>query len=169
MKRDLFYVWFIPLLWCGFTLFLSFHSGDEHGLFYLGSIAGVWVLYLHQFNSVGHNLLLMLPAGAITVGLFGLILDLLRVRKRSWLILFAAVFALMFFWQYTEYGSFERMHYKHRYVGGVVVATCSWGIYGATALAMIGAAFKCIIRKVSGRKTPLSQSEERPGLDGKGG
>ena len=161
MKRDFFYVWFIPLLWCGFTLFLSFHSGDEHGLFYLGSIAGVWVLWLHHFNSVGHNLLLMLPAGAITVGFFGLILDLLGVRKRSWWILFAAVFALLFFLEYKQYGSFQRMYNKHRYVAGVVVATCSWGIYGATALAIIGGAFKCIIAKVRARKAPLSQSEER--------
>ena len=153
MKRDLFYVWFIPLLWCGFTLFLSFHSGDEHGLFYVGSIAGVWVLWLHRFNSVGQNLLLMLPAGAITVGFFGLFLDLQRLRKRSWWILFAAVFVLLFFLAYKHYGSLTEMHHKHRHIGGVIVATCSWAIYGATALAIIGAAIKGIIKKVRGRKT----------------
>jgi hypothetical protein len=28
MKRDLFYIWFIPLLWCGFTVVSYFHPGD---------------------------------------------------------------------------------------------------------------------------------------------
>ena len=155
MKRDLFYVWFIPLLWCGFTIVSSFHSGDEHGLFAYGSIVGTWVLRWHQFDSLRHSLLLVLPAGSLVIAPFGLVLDLLRVRKKYLFILFVVLFALLFYWQFTIYGSFLRMRHKHRYVAAVMVATCNLSIYATTVLSIAGGLMKLLIRKARGKKVPL--------------
>jgi len=55
MKRDSFYVWFIPLLWCGFTIVSYFHPGDEYGLFAFGSMAGAWLFFFCRFDSLGQS------------------------------------------------------------------------------------------------------------------
>jgi len=152
MKRDYFYVWFMPLLWCGFTIVSCFHSGDEHGLFAYGSIAGTWVCFLHQFGSLKHALPASLAAGAVTLALFGLVLDLLRVKKRYWLILFSVLVILLFFWQFAIYGSIERMRNKHRYVIAVIVAVCNLSIYAATVLSIAGVVVRLLIGKASGKR-----------------
>jgi hypothetical protein len=152
MKRDLFYVWFIPLLWCGFTIVSYFHPGDEYGLFACGSMAGAWLFFFCRFDSLGQGLLPVLAAGAIVIIPFGFVLDLLRVKKRYWFILFALLVAVLFYWQFTTYGSFERMRRKQGYVIAVVVALCNLSIYATTLLAIAGGLVGFLIRKVRGNK-----------------
>ena len=153
MKRDWFYVWFVPLLWCGFSVVSSFHTGDEHGMFILGSIAGFWPFFLVRFfNPFGGGLWVILVAGSVTMALPGLLMDLLRVRKRVWVALLVVLFVLFFVLQYFEYGSFERMRRKQGYVGGVVVATCNWSIYATSILCIVGGFFRFLVRWVWPKK-----------------
>lgn len=158
MKRDCFYIWLVPLVWCGLTIFSCFHSGDEHGLFAFGSIVGMWVWRVHQFDSIQHSLPAVLAAGAVVLAPFGLVLDLLRVRKKYLFILFVVLFALLFYLQYTTHGSFERMRHKNRYVSAVIVATCNLSIYATTLLAIAGGLVMLAIRKIRGKKA-ASNSE----------
>lgn len=163
MKRDYFYVWFIPLLWCGFTVVSYFHPGDEYGLFAIGSMAGAWLFFFCRFDSLGQGLLPILAAGAIVLVPFGFGLDLLRVKKRYWFILFGLLVVVLFFCLFATYGSFERMRRKEGYVAAVVAATCNLSIYAATILSITGGLVSLLIRKVRGNKplaTPESSSNE---------
>lgn len=167
MNRDWFYVWFVPLLWCGFTVVSSFHTGDEHGLFFLGSIAGVWpFLFLRVFGSIKGGLWLILLVGALTMAVPGVLLDLLRVRKRFWVALLVVLFVLFFVLQYFEYGSFERMRRKQGYVAAVVVATCNWSIYGASVLCIVGGFFRFLFRCVRPKKVASGPEDLADGRDG---
>ena len=155
MKRDLFYIWFIPLLWCGFTIVSYFHPGDEHALFFLGSIAGTWFFLLMGFGGTGHMMAAMVIAvGVVVVGLGGLMLDMLRVRKRLWFSLFVVLVVLLFIWQFVEYGSLTRMANKNRYVAAVIVAVCNWSIHLASILSIAAGLVRLLIRKARGKKVP---------------
>jgi len=156
MKRDLFYVWFLPLLWCGFTTVSYFHPGDENALFFLGSIAGTWGFVLFGFRGpAGLMVAMVIAVGMVVVGLGGLMLDMLRVRKRLWFSLFVVLAVLLFIWQLVEYGSLTRMTNKNRYVAAVVVAVCNWSLYLATFLSIAAGLVRLLVRKVRGRKAPL--------------
>ena len=162
MKRDLFYIWFIPLLWCGFTIVSYFHPGDEHALFVLGSIAGTWLFFLIEFRGpAGMMAAMAIVMGMAVVGLGGLLLDMLRVRKRVWFSLFVVLVVLLFIWQLVEYGSLTRMANKNRYVAAVIVAVCNWSIYLATFLSIAAGLVRLLIRKARGKKVA-----SEPGQDG---
>jgi len=153
MQKRLFYIWFLPLFWCGFTIVSSYHSGDEHGLFFFGSFIGAWIAFFMRFEKLRQALPSILLAGSLTIAPFGLILDLLRVRKRVWFTLFVILVALLFIWQFTIYGSFERMRNKEGYVGAVVVFTCNLSIYCTTIFSIFGGLLRFLIRLVR-RKAP---------------
>jgi len=153
MKRDLFYIWFIPLLWCGFTIVSYFHPGDENALFFLGCIAGTGVFLLFGFAGAGAGMVAMaIAVGMVVVGLGGLMLDLLRVRKRLWFSLFVVLAVLLFIWQLVEYGSLERMANKNRYVVAVIAAACNWSLYLATILSIAAVLVRLLVRKARGKK-----------------
>ena len=154
MKRDYFYVWLLPLLWCGFTIVSYFHPGDENALFVLGSIAGTWPFLLIRFGGAGGATaaMVMIAVGVAVVGFGGLMLDLLRVRKRLWFSLFVVLIVLLFVWQLVEYGSLERMANKNRYVAAVVAAVCNWSIHLATILSIIVGLIGLLISRARGKK-----------------
>lgn len=155
MKRDIFYVWLLPLLWCGFTIVSYFHPGDENALFFLGCIAGTWPFLLFGFAGGGAGMAAMaIAVGMCVVGLGGLMLDLLRVRKRLWFALFVVLVVLLFIWQLVEYGSLTRMANKNRYVTAVVAAVCNWSIHLATVLSIIVGLVGLLVRKPRGKKVP---------------
>ncbi len=155
MKRDLFYVWFLPLLWCGFTIVSYFHPGDENALFFLGSIAGTWGFVLFGFRGpAGMMMAMVIAVGMGVVGLGGLMLDMLRVRKRVWFSLFVVLVVLLFIWQFVEYGSLTRMANKNRYVAAVIAAVCNWSLYLATVLPIAAGLVRLLIRKARGKTVP---------------
>lgn len=160
-EKRLFYVWFLPVLWCAFTIVSFFHSGDEHGLFVFGSFVGAWIGFFMRFEKLREALPWILLAGSLAIVPFGLILDLLRVRKRVWFILFLILVVLFFIWQFAIYGSFERMRYKHGYVAGVLVATCNLSIYCTTILSIAGGLLRLLIRLVV-RKAPEKRLPSSP-------
>jgi len=95
---------------------------------------------------------MVIAVGVTVVGLGGLMLDLLRVRKRLWFSLFVVLAVLLFIWQFVEYGSLERMANKNRYVAAVVIAVCNWSIYLATILSIVTGFVRLLIRKARCKK-----------------
>ncbi len=131
VKSRLFYLWLLPLLWSIFTVISFFYSGDEHALFAYGSLAGTWICFLYEFNTLEQALIPVLAIGAVILALIGFLLDWLRVKKRLWLFVFVLIAVLLFLCQFSMYGSIERIRGKHGYVLGLVIVACNWGIYGA--------------------------------------
>ena len=75
-ERAIFHVWLVPLLWAGMCIGSFFHSGDEHGLFVIGSIAGTWVCLLFKAGSLTTALVVSLPTGMLVMAACGLLLCL---------------------------------------------------------------------------------------------
>ncbi len=79
-----FYTWWIALVWAVVCCASFYHPGNEYMLWTMGSAPGLWGAMWHGDQGDIHGLLLpVLGAGALTVLLLGLILDLMRV-SRGW-------------------------------------------------------------------------------------
>ena len=82
------YVWMLPLVWTLVSFAAAHYPGDEYGLWGVGSLAGVWIIViLGNVSSVWEFLPFVLAAGAASMAVVGLLLDLLRTPRRWWLIL----------------------------------------------------------------------------------
>ena len=97
---------------------------------------------------------MVIAVGVVVVGLGGLVLDSLRVRKRLWFSLFVVLVVLLFIWQLVEYGSLTRMANKNRYIAAVVAAVCNWSIHLATILSIAAGLVRLLIRKARGNNIP---------------
>ena len=124
MRLRIFYIWLLPLLWAVFTVISFFRSGDEHGCFFFGAIAGTWVGYLCWFDSMASALPAVLTAGVIIIGLAGGLMDLLGVGKRLWFVLFVLLWVGTVSVCARQYESFDRIAGKH----GSVLAPASMAL-----------------------------------------
>ena len=84
--RRRFFVWFLPVIWGVTSFAATTHSGDEHGLWLVGSLPGVWTEFF--VRSQGESIVLMRRAIAIGVATlvgFGWLMDRARVWRVLWL------------------------------------------------------------------------------------
>ncbi len=82
--RKPFYIWLVALVWAVVCWASFYHPGDEYMLWAMGSVPGLWAVLWHGNQGDIHGFLLpVLGAGAVTMLLLGLILDLMRV-SRGW-------------------------------------------------------------------------------------
>ena len=137
LKRNWFYIWFVPLLWLGFSIPSFFYSGDEHGGFVIGAIAGTWISFLYQFDTLTTSLIPALLTGSITLGVFAFIMDLLGVKKKLWSFLFVIfVIAALVIWV-EPFDTIQQIRWKHRSVLAVIFPALNWGIYLAIVFSII--------------------------------
>ena len=129
MKRKVFYIWKLPLLWCLITVASFFHSGDEHDLFAFGAVAGTWICFFYPFKTLASALFPVLVIGAGFFCLMGMALDRLRVGK-SWFGMLWLVGTILLFVgvYYGRYGSFARMTSKEGSVLAVVIFSGNLGL-----------------------------------------
>jgi hypothetical protein len=76
----------------------------------------------------------------ILISLAALLLDWLRASKKLFLTLFVVGVIFLFGWSFVEYGSFERMIYKHGSVFAVFVFVCHLSLYTSIVLSAVVAA-----------------------------
>jgi len=142
MKKRLFYVWFLPLLWIAFSIMSFFYSGDEHGCFAIGATAGTWIRFLYQFDTLGQALFPVLITGGIILGLTGIIMDWLGVKKKLWLSLFVLFLVVFFVLAVSQFESYEHIRSKHRSILAIVFCVCNLSIYAAIIFSLIINALK---------------------------
>lgn len=82
----------LPLLWAATSWTAMDYSGDEHGLWYVGSLPGVWVASLAPSGwSVRSLMILAIIAGAPLLALLGWAMDRVRVGCWAWVGLWLAL------------------------------------------------------------------------------
>ncbi len=89
-KRTIFYTWILPLLWTPCPLIQYRFPGDEYAMFAVSSIPGFWVGLIRPFGDI-HDPAIPISialAGALTVTAIGLLMDWMRVSKKTWVALF---------------------------------------------------------------------------------
>ena len=81
--KAFFFTWLLAVIWAAISWFSFYHPGDEYGVWAMGSLPGLWMVFLRANQGDIHEFLLpVLGAGAVTILFLGLILDLLRVSRR---------------------------------------------------------------------------------------
>jgi hypothetical protein len=133
-----FYVWLVPLMWTLISWANAYFPGDEYALSALGSIAGLWILFIVENTGSFWNIFWkVLVTGAVTMAIVGLVLDLLRAPRRLWAVglVIAAIGICMF--TITSYPSYQKAMSKHGSLPAYVFLSLNLGLYVSSALMLV--------------------------------
>ena len=143
-----FYIWLLPLLWSFFAIMSFLYPGDEHICFGCGTFIAWWIFFLYQFNSLESALLPILVTGAVTIALFGFLIDWLKVGKIMFFILLFIAAGFLFLKNVSLFESLEQIRWKHRSVLAVVFMTCNQSSYASIILSIIGNRIKRVWQRL---------------------
>ena len=128
----------LPCLWAPLCLLGYAHPGDEYGLWFAGSIAGVWPLLLFEISSPASAVPLLLAGGIGTTALAGWGLDHLRVAPRVWWILAVLLAAAVVEMSLSAFPDLEQAWQKNGSLTAYLVVGAQVGTTLATALLLVG-------------------------------
>jgi hypothetical protein len=131
------YVWMLPLVWVLVSFAAANYPGDEYGLWGVGSMAGVWIIAIvGNVSSVWKLLPFVLVAGAASMAVVGLLLDLLRTPRRWWVILWGVTAVAFCVLTIASYPSYQRAMGKNGSLQAYIFFSLNMGLY-ATCLIML--------------------------------
>ena len=144
MKKQVFYTWFIPVLWTSIFILSFFHPGDEYGLFAFGTLAGSWIAFLHQFEPLVKALLFSWLAGIFILGILGFVMDILRVRKKvfTWLFIIGVVILYIMVFEWFHSFNFEKMLRKDCSAFALVFFASNWSLYITVIICCVATGIK---------------------------
>ena len=142
MKRSqLFFVWVLPVIWAVASYAHSYYTGDEHGMYILSCIVGTWI---HFFIRLPEGLkdpmfaVITSLTGAVVFASVGIVMDLMRVRRMRWAIIFMAAMMLIFATMLRAQGSIERALAKNGSWWTYTLSATVLGLYVSVFLCMLG-------------------------------
>lgn len=143
-RRMWFYCWVTPLLWAVISRTALEYPGDEYGVWGVGSLAGLWILFL---ASPGGDVRVIawyvLAAGVAVMALSGWVLDVLRVPRRAWLAVWIAVAFAICVASIASHGSYRRAIAKNGSLATYVLFSLNFGSYVSwPVLAALGVAWR---------------------------
>jgi hypothetical protein len=143
------FVWLLPLLWCATSAAATRHPGDEYAMFAVGALAGAWIIPLvGESGSFLRISAYVIVAGGVTVGMLGLVLDLLRAPRRLWLIAWLVSAALLVLSAIGGYPSYQRALSKHGSLWAYILNASNLGLCAATLIALpAGVARRLLARR----------------------
>lgn len=145
-----FFVWFLPLAWAGCAWGATEHSGDEHMMFVVGSIAGFWIFAIldnADYPSIQQQAPLVIAAGAAAVAVVGLLLDWLRASRRIWAALWAVIAVAVCVTTIASYPSYQRAIAKNGSLLTYVYFSINYGLYLACIFMLIIAPLMLLFRR----------------------
>ena len=122
-----------------------FYSGDEHGLFAIGAVVGTWIGLLYQFNTLGQALIPVLITGIVILAIVCILMDWLHIKKRLWLSIFVLSVIALFGLSVIQYGSFEKIRWKHRSVLAIVFFVCNLSVYTSIIFSVVTGIFERLL------------------------
>jgi hypothetical protein len=137
-----FYTVCLPVVW-GITSLVNFHyPGDEYGLWGLGSLAGLWMLWpVSWFRSSGAAIEAVPPvvgAGVITMAALGWMMDKFRCPLLPFLAVWFASTATLVHYALAEFPSYERAMMKNGSLWAYLLSSLNLCLLAVT-VAMIAA------------------------------
>ncbi len=137
-RRRWFYVWMLPLVWTLASFAGVYYPGDEYGLWCIGSLAGIWIIFVVENLDRGWRLLpCVLAVGALSVALVGLLLDLLRTPRRWWLILWPVTALAICTASIASFPSYQRAMSKNGSLQAYVFFSMNAGLYVTCAILLL--------------------------------
>lgn len=151
-ERRIFFLWFIPILWAGCSLLSFQFPGDEYGLWALSSIAGVWIGKVFPFGDI-HNSVIPLSValvGAAAITPFGLLMDLLRVGRVLWAVLYVLCGAAVLIGSIHSFESIDAALTKNGSWAAYIFFSANSGMYFAVFLSILFTLISLPLRKKGG-------------------
>jgi hypothetical protein len=130
-RRNLFYVWLLPLIWAVCSYIHFFYPGDEYMVWGYSSIAGTWIFFVTGWGDF-HNPLFpvaIAATGAVVMAAVGLLMDRLRVRKVLWGAMFAIAAVVVFVASLKAFPSIEKALSKHGSWMAYICSSINLAIY----------------------------------------
>lgn len=153
-----YFVFVLPVVWGGFSLLQHRFPGDEYGLYAVGSIAGVWILFFvpdGDVNSVLFPLRIAL-AGMAVMAFAGLILDLLKAHRIAFWCLWVVGVVALFLIDILSYPSLERAIAKNGSLWAYLLAAANLSLYASGLLVLAGALLMKLWRRLSGGRKDVT-------------
>ncbi len=147
-RRGWFFVWLLPLLWM-VTSVLSFQwPGDEYGLWSFGSLAGLWIVYLiGNIGNTARIAIFVIIAGSVSMVPLGLLLDMLRVRRRLWLLLYLLFAAGICVTALASFPSLSKAISKNGSITAYVLFSLNMGMYAAIIVMVLISAVGRLVKR----------------------
>ena len=157
MKRT-FYLWLLPLLWTTCSLFSFQFPGDEYAMYAISSMAGAWVLFFIKNAGDIHDLIFrgsIALTGAVTMTLFGVLMDRLRIRKVVWGFIFLAASVAIFILSIKAYPTIDKALRKNGSWWAYIFFAINMGLYCSVFLSFIAKGIESAWRRNRRINQPL--------------
>ncbi len=138
--KNKYFVWILPILWAGCSLLSFRFPGDEYAMYGISSIAGVWIVFFISLDII-HNPMFPVSialTGAIVMMILGFLMDLIKIRKAMWKILFPAAVIVIFVISIKAYPTIERALRKNGSWWTYIFFSINMGLYFSILLSFIG-------------------------------
>jgi hypothetical protein len=153
--RPRFFTFVLPILWGTIATFSFRYPGDEYGMFFVGSLSGLWVLWLfprlHQGVSPDSIFPVVLLAGVATMAVLGYLLDLLRCSRVAFVIIWLAAAAILLAYVLGSYPSYEGALAKNGSPQAYVLFAANLSLLLASLLCLLITAGYVVGRRITGR------------------
>jgi hypothetical protein len=150
-----FFTWVLPILWGTIAAFSFHYPGDEYGLFGVGSLSGLWVLWLfpslHQGVSPDSIFPVVLIAGVATMAVLGYLLDLLRCSRVAFVMTWLTVAAILLAHVLSLFDNYERALAKNGSPQAYLLYAANLGLLLASLLLLLISAGYAVGRRFMGR------------------
>jgi hypothetical protein len=111
-SRPRFFTIVLPILWGTIATFSFQYPGDEYGLFGVGSLSGLWGLWLfpslHQGVSPDRIFPVILLTGIATMAVLGYLVDRLRCSRVAFVITWLTAAAIVLAHVLSLFDNYER-------------------------------------------------------------
>lgn len=150
-RRQIFFIWVLPLLWAVGSLMQSGAAGDENGFYVLSSLPAAWIA---RFVFAGRERVpeetlpvLVVLAGLPIMAAIGWVMDHLHVRRRLWAIVYLVGAASILTLALAGYGRIERAISKNGSLRAYVLLASSLGLFLSVFLAtLLSGVARCVVR-----------------------
>lgn len=119
----------LPLIWVVVTNVSWKHPGDEYGLFFVGALPGVWLMFLFNFGHLPTAFWLTLIGGLPPMFLLGWLLDRVRVPRSAWFTVFGLLSAGLVAWSLAQFPSYSRAMSKNGSIAAYVAASMNMSLW----------------------------------------
>lgn len=137
-RRSWLLVWLVPALWLANSYVSSEHPGDEYGMFFVGALAGSWlVMIFGNAGTVQQAMFHVLILGTIVMAAMGLLLTLLRASRVLWIATLVLVAAAIVTQSLLSYPSLQRAISKNGSITAYVCLGVNFGSYVATVVSLV--------------------------------
>ena len=151
-----FFVWFVPSLWSLCALGSWHHPGDEYGMFCGSVLVSLWLVFVMEFGHLSEVYLVLIADGALTMTIFGWLLDRLPVSRRLWVAVYVGASTALFAWGLLSFPTLKAAISKNGSISAYAYCAANLSMYLTVTLFLASGTIRWLWRRV--RRTRIGSS-----------